>query len=122
MACQTRSGVAGIGMSFLEAMALGRCVVAPDATTMNEYIEHGMNGILYDPSSPQPIQNHDIRKLQENAAESIRKGHEKWLEDLEKMMSRLTQPVETSPSRIAFRMALRMCKNPVKTTKALLDR
>ena len=72
-------GMEGIGMSFLEAMALGRCVVAPDATTMNEYIEHGMNGILYDPSSPQPIQNHDIRKLQENAAESIRKGHEKWL-------------------------------------------
>ena len=38
----------GIGMSFLEAMADGRCVVAHDNTTHNEYIEHGKNGFLFD--------------------------------------------------------------------------
>ena len=37
----------GIGMSFLEAMAMGRVVVAPNQATMNEYIRHGENGYLY---------------------------------------------------------------------------
>jgi hypothetical protein len=37
----------GIGMSFLEAMAMGRCVIAPDNPTMNEYIIHGVTGLLY---------------------------------------------------------------------------
>lgn len=36
----------GIGMSFLESMAMGQCVIAHDAPTMNEYIEHGKTGIL----------------------------------------------------------------------------
>jgi hypothetical protein len=43
----------GIGMGFLEAMTMGLVVVAPDGPTMNEYIEHGKNGILYDLSNPQ---------------------------------------------------------------------
>jgi len=38
----------GIGMSFLEAMAMGKCVIAPNVGTMNEYISSGMNGVLYD--------------------------------------------------------------------------
>ena len=37
----------GIGMSVLEAMASGLCVVARDAPTMNEYISNGSNGLLY---------------------------------------------------------------------------
>jgi hypothetical protein len=37
----------GIGMAFLEAMASGLCVVAPNLPTMNEYIANGTNGILY---------------------------------------------------------------------------
>ena len=41
----------GIGLSFLEAMAMGKCVVAPDFPTMNEYIINGVNGILYNPRS-----------------------------------------------------------------------
>lgn len=42
----------GIGMSFLEAMALGKVVVAPNHATMNEYIVHGRNGVLYDLDQP----------------------------------------------------------------------
>jgi len=34
----------GIGLSFLEAMAMGLCVVAPERPTMNEYIENGRAG------------------------------------------------------------------------------
>ena len=38
----------GIGMSFLEAMAMGCAVIAQDDATMNEYIVHGKTGILVD--------------------------------------------------------------------------
>jgi hypothetical protein len=36
----------GIGMSFLEAMAMGCCVIAFNNPTMNEYIKSGETGIL----------------------------------------------------------------------------
>lgn len=38
----------GIGMSFLDAMAMGRCIIAPNLPTMNEYITDGQTGLLYD--------------------------------------------------------------------------
>jgi glycosyltransferase involved in cell wall biosynthesis len=34
-------------MTFLEAMARGCCVLAYDGPTMNEYIEHRRNGLLF---------------------------------------------------------------------------
>lgn len=37
----------GIGMGFLEAMALGKVVVAHDESTHNEYILNNKNGILF---------------------------------------------------------------------------
>lgn len=47
----------GIGMSFLEAMARGMCVVAADFPTCNEYITNNYNGILYPTSAIQsPVQ------------------------------------------------------------------
>ena len=36
----------GIGMPLIEAMSMGKLVVAPDHPTMNEYITHGKNGLL----------------------------------------------------------------------------
>lgn len=41
----------GIGLSFIEALAWGLAVVAPNAPTMNEYIEDGVTGFLYDPKT-----------------------------------------------------------------------
>lgn len=71
----------GIGMSFLEAMAAGRCVVAPNTATMNEYIQDGVNGFLYDIDHPQPIQAGGIEEIQANAAKYIAEGYEKWEKD-----------------------------------------
>lgn len=68
----------GIGMSFLEAMAAGRCVIAPDYPTMNEYITNGQNGYLYNLKKPQKIKNLNVREIQKNAAEFIKNGYEKW--------------------------------------------
>jgi hypothetical protein len=36
----------GVGLTFLEAMTAGCAVLAFDAPTMNEYISHGVNGLL----------------------------------------------------------------------------
>jgi len=69
----------GIGMSFLEAMAKGMCVVAPDNPTMNEYIVHGVNGLLYDPCRPQPLDFSRASELGTRARRSIERGYQYWL-------------------------------------------
>lgn len=68
----------GIGMSFLEAMAAGRCVIAPDYPTMNEYIKNGETGYLYNFKRPQKIKFDDIRKIQKNTLEYIKHGYAQW--------------------------------------------
>lgn len=73
----------GIGMSFLEAMAAGRCVVAPDTTTMNEYIVHGKTGLLYHLNIQDFSVNclppeQDILAIQKNAWNFIAEGYKKW--------------------------------------------
>jgi len=68
----------GIGMSFLDAMAMGRCVVASDNPTMNEYIQHGKTGFLYDSKNTCPVQLKNIRIIQENTMEYMRDGYTEW--------------------------------------------
>jgi glycosyltransferase involved in cell wall biosynthesis len=53
----------GIGQAVLEAMARGQCVVAPNRPTMNEYIVHGVNGLLYDPHSLESVDFTDVGRL-----------------------------------------------------------
>lgn len=77
----------GIGMSFLEAMAMGRCVIAPNEATMNEYIKDGVNGILYDIDNVEPIQINDIKTIQKNAYETAEIGYKKWMEEREQILN-----------------------------------
>jgi len=69
----------GIGQTFLEAMARGQCVVAPDSGTMNEYILHGVNGLLYDPEQPVPLDFSRFAELGAAAQQSVAAGHERWI-------------------------------------------
>ena len=64
----------GIGMSLLEAMASGHCVVAPNVPTMNEYVSHGTNGLLYVPRRPTTLDFTDARALGSRARESVERG------------------------------------------------
>jgi hypothetical protein len=70
----------GIGMSFLEAMAMGKCVVAPNLPTMNEYIRHGENGLLYDPGNPKPLDFSSNEQLGMMARISAEEGYRQWKE------------------------------------------
>lgn len=69
----------GIGQSFLEAMARGQCVVAPDNGTMNEYILHGVNGLLYNQDNPRPLDFSPVDAMGKNALESVRVGYASWV-------------------------------------------
>ncbi len=71
----------GIGMSFLEAMAMGKAVVAVNNPTMNEYIEHGKNGFLFDLKNPKEINLSSVEQVQKNTYEYMQKGYEKWEKD-----------------------------------------
>jgi len=72
----------GIGLSFLEAMALGMCVVSPDCPTMNEYITHHVNGLLYDRNCPAPLDFSNAGMLGYNARRTIEAGRLAWLDQM----------------------------------------
>jgi|GEM_PF-40378 len=71
----------GIGHSFLEAMAMGKAVVAVDNPTMNEYIEHGKTGYLFDLKKIKKIDLSNIEQVQKNAYKFMQKGRKKWEND-----------------------------------------
>ena len=75
----------GIGMSFLEAMAMGKAVVAPDNPTMNEYLTHEVNGFLYKPEDPRPVNLKRFRELGKAARETIERGRPRWRQSREEL-------------------------------------
>lgn len=68
----------GIGLSFIEAMAQGKAVIAHYEATMNEYIVHGKTGYLCDFEKPQMIDLSNIEQVQKNAYEYMRNGYARW--------------------------------------------
>ena len=84
----------GIGMSFLEAMAMGRCVIAPNTPTMNEYIKDGVNGILYDLNHVCPIKVNNIQEIQKNAREYIVNGYSNWEKNKNNILKWIEEGIE----------------------------
>lgn len=76
----------GIGLSFLEAMAMGKAVVAVDKPTMNEYIKDGENGYLFDLKHPKEIDLSNIEHVQKNTYEFMEKGYIEWENDKSKII------------------------------------
>jgi len=84
----------GIGLSFIEALAKGLCVVAPDASTMNEYIEDGVDGILYDLARPTPLSFSDIDGIRARAVDRAKKDHRDWLAGIPAMLRFVESPLD----------------------------
>jgi len=82
----------GIGMSFLEAMALGFLVVAPDRPTMNEYIVSGVNGLLYDPERPRPLDLSAAPAMGERARQHVALGRQAWCRSLPALLDLVEAP------------------------------
>jgi len=76
----------GIGMSFLDAMAMGKAVVANNKPTMSEYITNNETGYLINFKNPKPIELKNIKTIQKNAYEYIKSGYEKWMNGRKKII------------------------------------
>ncbi len=85
----------GIGMSFLEAMAMGKCVVASDTPTMNEYITHNVNGFLYDIDNPQPLAFDNLAEIRRNARLDIENGYVQWIHSSQRLFDYFETPIPT---------------------------
>ena len=85
----------GIGMSFLEAMAMGRCVIAPDNPTMNEYIKHGKTGYLYNLQNIKMISMENIRQIQKNSIDYMKAGRNQWNKQKYKIFDWIEEPVKS---------------------------
>lgn len=99
----------GIGQSFVEALALGKCVVAPDRPTMNEYISHGVDGLLYDPANPRPLDFSHIDAIRAAARARYERGLERWnSEEANVVRYILDDPLPAGPSA-GFMAVIRVC-------------
>lgn len=71
----------GLGLSFLEAMAMGKAVIAVNNPTMNEYIDHGKTGYLFDLSNQKKINLSNLEQVQKNTFDFMHEGRRKWEKD-----------------------------------------
>ena len=88
----------GIGMVFLEAMAMGKCVVAYNDATMNEYIRDGEDGILFDVGPCAPITDAQILHVRNNVRRTSEKLRLQWLSDAEKIAGFIEAQTPQCPS------------------------
>lgn len=88
----------GIGMSFLEQLAMGKCVIVHDDGTMNEYVKDGVNGIVRNfYGVPKPVTREDILTIRKNVLEVARRQYDRWQKDRGAVVSfvtRQSRPVE----------------------------
>lgn len=82
----------GIGLSFLEAMAMGMAVCAHDAPTHNEYIVDNVNGFLYPLNQPTAPDWSRAEAMGSRARGSIEKGYRRWMADRDRLLEFLTRP------------------------------
>ncbi|MCX7182612.1 MAG: glycosyltransferase [Nitrosospira sp.] len=85
----------GIGQSFLEALAKGQCVVAPDNGTTNEYILHGVNGLLYDAKNPQALDFSNVTQIGRQGRLSAEMGRMIWEKSELNLVNFILTPSET---------------------------
>ncbi len=91
--------VEGIGMSVLEAMASGLCVVARNSPAMDEYISNGYNGLLYERNRHAPLDFSAAAQIGPRARESVRRGYERWSTSIPSLLEFLMTPKHRLASR-----------------------
>lgn len=92
----------GIGMAFLEAMAMGKCVVAANDATMNEYIRHGETGILFTPGAERPVDKTIVAAVRKNIPATSEKFRARWLADREKINYFIAEQKLCKPSFVSM--------------------
>ncbi len=85
----------GIGLSFIEALSHGCCIIAYDAPTMNEYIKHGINGYLFTENNVQELDFSELalQKLCKNASQSSSEGWKTWCNSVPNIIDFIQTPL-----------------------------
>ena len=112
----------GIGHSFLEAMASGRCVIAPNKPTMNEYIKHGENGLLYNPKNVKSIGKHDLIMIKKNALLYCSEGRKQWNKNKMNIFTWIEKSTHLNYFSLIFWLFIRFLRSPIKVAKSLLSK
>ena len=81
----------GIGLAFIEAMALGLCVVAPDTPTHNEYIINRWNGILFK-DGEEEVNLKNVSSIGDAARASIFAGYLRWQASIDDLLTFVIEP------------------------------
>ena len=91
----------GIGMAFLEQLARGKCIIAHDDATMNEYIENGRSGILrdFDAENPSPITAEEIAAASEGVRTAAEAHYRRWLAERDTILPFLSEAAKTPVRR-----------------------
>lgn len=84
----------GLGMSFLEAMCFGQVVVAADRPTMNEYLTHGISGLLYDHEHCAPLDFANAQVIGARARRQVERGHARWVQTLPELIDFIRIPTD----------------------------
>ncbi|DAB29050.1 MAG TPA: hypothetical protein CFH84_11600 [Sulfurimonas sp. UBA12504] len=92
----------GIGQTFLEAMAMGKCVVSPNFPTMNEYINNGLNGILFDFLEPKTIDLTQWEKIGHEAYESMKNIRYKWEHERLSIIDFIEKPLVCEAKEVSY--------------------
>ncbi len=111
----------GIGLSFLEAMAMGMAVCATDTPTHNEYIADHANGFLYSLDRPEPPDWSRAMEMGRRARMSVEQGHRRWVADRDRLIDFLTRPDAGPEVRHYARLApvaVGAAKRPVRPESA----
>ena len=81
----------GIGLSFIEAMAMGMVVIGYNNPTMNEYIKNGVNGYLFDRNTKK-IDFSDFDAVMDRSKKSAEAGYKEWLLAIPKIIEYIKTP------------------------------
>lgn len=101
----------GIGMAFLEAMASGMCVVAPDAPTMSEYIDHNVSGLLYDLKNLETLDLSRAAKFGSAARRKMELGFSEWSYDLRNRLPEILFPDRSGIAPPRTRQTAELCRS-----------
>jgi len=96
----------GIGITFLEAMSLGKCVLSPDFPTMNEYIQHGHNGLLFDFNHPEKIDLSNAVSIGIQAKQTIQNLRKNWEIKENEILEFIDKDIIKTTSNIQFKKNL----------------
>ena len=92
----------GIGHSFLEAMSIGRVVLAKNFPTMSDYIISGKTGVFF-PKSFKPLPSGlEWETMGRTALNEVEQGHLKFLDNKPLLIQFLIK-VEPSPVKFKIR-------------------